>query len=209
MNLMTKMPPIIILSAPPLAGKDTSARFLLSCARSGEYIKPSAPFKKLVHNHYGLYGITPNHYEGMKDTPRPEFKGLSARQAYIDYFERYLKRRFGRDIIVKPTVQRLKDMILSAEKPDLVVIDGSTMEEFGFLKESGASASMKILRIHRASRTFEAAKDSREFLRDTGLEEFDVYNEGTTSLNEQMQDFAFRLGFVGMPEEEPLMAMGM
>lgn len=209
MNALPKLPPIIVLSAPPQAGKDTSARFLMSCARNGEYIKPSAPFKKLVHNHYGLFGITPTFYEGIKDVPRPEFNGRSAREAYIDFFENYLKKRFGPDVIVKPTVQRLKDIKVAAEKPDMVVIDGSTMEEFSYLKSAGVVRAMKVLRIHRPGRSFEGAGDSREFLRNTGLEEFDIYNEGPASLNEQMQDFAFKFGLVGAVEEEPLMAVGM
>jgi len=88
----------------------------------------SDQLKSLTHEHYGLEGsLDCMHFEDRKDSPCPEFGGLTPRQAYIHYSEDILKPKFGRDRLGKLALPRIRK---NMEAPRITLLSG-----VGFIDE--------------------------------------------------------------------------
>lgn len=166
------MKSLILLNGPPRCGKDT-AGFILERRISGKgsvvwVEKMSRILKERTH---ALYGITDRdgtpkwhaEYEGAtKDSPRPEFFGLTPRQAYIAVSEKYLKPLHGEDVLGKMLADDLARTLNDPAypKPRAVIVTDS-----GFRAETEPLAAMAertlLVHIHREGCTFEG--DSRDY----------------------------------------------
>lgn len=91
---------VILLNAPPYAGKDTAARYLKNQLEkrgiTAEIHKFAAPLKDAVHRMWGL-NVPTDHFESTKDQPCELMANRKPRQEYIDISEKYAKPRYGRD----------------------------------------------------------------------------------------------------------------
>jgi len=162
---------LILLNGPPRCGKDT-AGFVLERRIGGDgsvvwVEKMSRLLKERTHALYGIVdrtGAPKGHaeYETSKDSPRPEFLGLTPRQAYIAVSERYLKPMHGEDVLGKMLADDVAATLNDPAypKPRAVIVTDS-----GFRAESEPLAAMAerclLVHIHREGCTFEG--DSRDY----------------------------------------------
>lgn len=90
---------ILCLSAPPGAGKDTAANFIVGTLHNIEHVKYARILKERTHALYGLTDATFDRYEGVaKDNPLPDFLGITPRQAYINVSEMLMKPVHGKTV---------------------------------------------------------------------------------------------------------------
>lgn len=165
------MNPIILLNAPPNAGKDTIAHRLAE-----ELSLPHVEFKsKLFELALSISGLTQEQWDSLytrdlKESPSDELWGMSPREFLIDISERMVKPVCGRDYF---GVQAAK-----------VAKDGGVFSDSGFNEE--ASTLVDVLggdrvfcvRFTRDGCTFEG--DSRSFLTTESIQYYlDTTNNGS------------------------------
>lgn len=172
---------IILLNGPPGCGKDTAAQaIVLNTVYGGRHMKFATPLKEGTHAMYGMVGAHRDHFEAVKDMPRPEFFGQTPRQAYIKASEEWMKPSFGKDIYTKLAIQAIK------KEPHgrlFVFSDCGFREEVLPLIEWARPENVLLIRLHREGCTFDG--DSREYVEElppavVGIRgrtvEYDLYN---------------------------------
>ena len=111
---------IVLLNAPPRAGKDTAAHGLVTAfenqraaERPQPYIvghhKMSESLKRGAHALFGL-DLSDEYLEDNKDKPMPELMNKSPRQVYISLSEDYVKPHFGVQAFGWMFVNRLRNV---------------------------------------------------------------------------------------------------
>lgn len=165
------MKSLILLNGPPRCGKDTAGAILeRRIGGDGSVVwveKVSRILKERTHALYGQVDRTGaplphDYFEDQKDTPLPEFLGLTPRQAYIAVSEKYLKPLHGEDALGKMLADDLAKTLNDPAfpKPRAVIVTDS-----GFRAESEPLAAMAertlLVHIHREGCTFEG--DSRDY----------------------------------------------
>ena len=159
---------IIFLNGPPRAGKDTAGNFLHE-----EYgflhTKLSSELKDRCHAAHRL-SVPHDFFEATKDVPRKEFEGLTPRQAYIAFSEKYAKPTFGVDIFGR---WLLKNMIGG---PNFAISDSGFREEALPIIAHFGQENAILLHIHRPGHDFSG--DSRSYI-ELPVPTREVHNSGT------------------------------
>jgi hypothetical protein len=110
-------------------------------------------------------------YEDLKDTPLPEFEGMTPRDFYIATSED-MKRRFGPHVVAR----RLVEKISQIDSPLIVNTDvGYDFEGMALMRHVGRENTL-LIRLHREGKTFEG--DCRTWVNLAGVETYDVENNG-------------------------------
>ena len=168
---MNKSPKIILLNAPPRAGKDTAAAQLM--LRQDDFRKlgyePSVykfalPLKNATHALFGL-DCPPDAFEKSKDIVSPVFMGLSPRQAYIKVSEEMVKPVIGIDFFGQIACNVLRDLSLIGKDGRnlcFIISDcGFATEVFPLMAEFDEE-NILVVHIHRENCDFK--NDSRDWL---------------------------------------------
>jgi hypothetical protein len=153
----------IFLNGPPRSGKDTLALHLKRTLPGVQVHKFARVLKLATHRLYGLLGGPMEDdafFEACKDEPRPEFRGLSPRQAYIAVSERYMKPTHGEDVFGRMLVENLG----RTGRALFVISDsGFAAEALPVVREIGARNCL-LLRIHADRRGCDFHGDSRSHI---------------------------------------------
>lgn len=173
---------LIIFNGPPRTGKDHAARFIerqietvgvcpVAISRIADVLKQH------THEKYGLTGMPPHLFEEVKDNPRPEFGGLTPREAYIRHFRDDLEPRWGESALGDLFARRLHEQSLANDQPGTVhLLPGA-----GYWPEVAPIAAMfdpdriLLLRIERDGLPGIPGSDYRGDLSE--LEEMGVWTE--------------------------------
>jgi len=121
------------------------------------------PFAKILkdqtHAAYGLAGISFDHYEAYKDTPLPEFYGLTPRQAYIIHSEVYTKPQHGKDAFGRFWLEEAQK---HPDVPYWLISDSGFAEEAVPVVEAHGRVFCLLFRLHREGCSFRS--DSRSYI---------------------------------------------
>ena len=152
---------LIVLNAPPRAGKDTIARDLQS-----EYMVSTASFKAPMFNIVrAMIGVA-NFAEFMriyesdkKDSARPDFMaGMTCREFMIWVSEVVIKPKFGKRYFGELMAEFLKCFFEEGET--VVCTDGGFPDEIEALIDAGIE--INLVRLHREG--FDFSNDSRDYI---------------------------------------------
>lgn len=89
----------LLINGPARSGKDTLAAILANRPQTeGRILHFAKALKDATHAAYGLFNIAYDFFEAKKDSPLPEFFGLTPRQAYIAHSEDYFKKLHGQGV---------------------------------------------------------------------------------------------------------------
>lgn len=168
---------IIILNAPPGAGKDTIQRAILELTNDTHALEFKAPMFDIARSMLGDDGYSEflQRYDNRstKEVGCHVCGGLSPREFMIWISETVMKPRFGDKVFAL----RAYETYLSLDSGDMLVFsDGGFPDEVAALVEFGAT--VKLFRLHRDGYDFSG--DSRnyiylpELIGSRGYEEFDV-----------------------------------
>lgn len=154
---------VIILNAPPLAGKDVAANLIAKITGCSHL-----EFKATLHNiAMAITGLPRDKYfeiyndREKKETPQPEFLGMSPRDMLIWISEDVCKPEFGKGFFGYPAANSV-DLEKGA-----VFSDGGFPEEIVPLCDKVGSYNVYIVRFTREGATFEG--DSRNYLQPEDL----------------------------------------
>lgn len=152
---------IILINAPPRAGKDTACNYLQDQIADMKHIKFSKIIKDRAHALYGL-NVSTEHFEDVKDESREEFYGLSPRQVYINLSQMLMKPSHGDDIWVR---QLIEDIITSE---NLQKYKYYCVSDLGFDIEIEKiyeifGENILVLKVFKDGKNFD--KDSREYVK--------------------------------------------
>lgn len=152
---------LIVLNAPPRAGKDTIARELQS-----EYMVSTASFKAPMFNivlamlgqaRYAEFMRIYNSDE--KDSARPDFMaGMTCREFMIWVSEDVIKPKFGKRYFGELMAEHLKVLFQTDES--CICTDGGFPDEIEALIDAGIE--VKLVRLHREG--FDFSNDSRDYI---------------------------------------------
>lgn len=168
---------IIILNAPPGAGKDTIQKAILELTNNTYAAEFKAPMFEIAHAMLGAEGYSEfmRRYNDRKtkEIPCTACGNMSPRDFMIWISETVMKPRFGERVFAL----RAYETYLGLDSDDVLVFsDGGFPDEVQALVEFGATA--KLFRLHREGYDFSG--DSRQFIHLPALvgsrdyEEFDV-----------------------------------
>lgn len=154
---------ILILNAPPRAGKDYLGNYLNSVYPNSEVVKFAEYLKLATHGLYGVIDsegrIAPAHFlESVKDEPSDLFYGLTPRQAYIAVSERFFKVIYDKSFFG----ERLVEKIERSNAELFIVTDGGFVEEIQPLIDHFTEDNIKILHLFRTGCSFD--NDSRDYI---------------------------------------------
>ena len=164
-------PFVVILNAPPQAGKDTVAARLKT-----KYGYNHCEMKrKLFDLALTIHSISKEdwdaHYTSeLKEKPWDALGGVSPRQALIDISEKVIKPFYGQDYFAKSAIKQLLPGVN-------VFSDGGFITETSLLSEAAGEGRCILIRIHREGKTFDG--DSRSYLYPEDIKCVDVYNNST------------------------------
>lgn len=158
---------VIVLNGPPRAGKDTAIAILEQVFAESETYQFFRPIKELLHRELGL-DVGYDHYEVLKDTPLPEFGGMTPRQAYIDKGDR-MQAEFGHSILLDTYFEA----IASSSAPLLITTCGMDSEGLEIASIFGTE-NVFVIRIHKDGHDF--SQDSRSWVVSPTLNIKDVTN---------------------------------
>lgn len=175
---------LVLISGPLQCGKSTAGR-AIAAAFGGDHFAVSDRLKHETHSYYGLpASLAVDHFESRKDTPCPEFGGLTAREAYIHVSEAVIKPRYGDDYLGQCALERLLDPAF-----DLKIISG-----VGFIDEVlpliAAIGADRVLHLKVFAENNPARPpilDSRKelYLASLGVNEFEIVNRFDRLFNDQ------------------------
>lgn len=152
---MTKK--IILLNAPPRAGKDTAAIYIAD-KYYFTHLKFAGILKQRTHSLYGFNDQPIDFYEDCKDTPHDDFLGLTPRQAYINVSEKYFKPIHGQDVFG----HFLKKEILSSSSNYFIISDSGFWNEAQVLIDTFGVDNVYLIRIAKNNCSFD--NDSRSYI---------------------------------------------
>jgi hypothetical protein len=185
---------IILLNAPPQAGKDTAATFLVKHLNA-RHFKMSEPLKRCAHALLSLGEQTWMRYnDNGKDERSPAFLGLSPRQFYIILAEQAIKPAFGSDVFGRLAVSMLQQP--TSCRVTVISDTGFLHEVHPIIQAYGRSKSC-LVRISREGCTFEG--DSRSYLEIPECTQVEVRNDYTLDVYENQLFVALR-GFIDVSD---------
>lgn len=164
-----------LFNGPPRCGKDTAVDYLssiLEATLSSETIvvmKISERIKDGTHAAYGMPNIRHDHFEDRKDTPLPEFNGLSPRQAYIK-FDGEFKAQYGEDIFGKIMTKKIDE----TEGSIFLISDSGFNCECPPMTDRFEATNMFLVRVHMKDKDF--SNDSREWIYLDNVRSTDIDN---------------------------------
>lgn len=159
-------PTILILNAPPFAGKDTIANVL-----ADEYGFIRHEFKKpLLDIAIAITQLEEEEFfdiyndRNFKEQQSAKFLNLSPRDLMILISEKMCKPNFGKDYFGKLAVNSLKRSIELTGGNLHVFSDGGFLEEVLPLAETFGKDSVKVVRFYRENDRKDFGSDSRTFI---------------------------------------------
>lgn len=156
---------VILLNAPPRAGKDTAAEWFENNSNGlgvVEHMKFSKLLKERTHAMYGNAELPYDHFESSKDTPQDFFLGISPRQAYINFSELYMKPVHGQSVWVDLLSTEINNSLANT----IVISDLGFQVEFDRLRELNTDIRFFLLKIYRKGYDF--SNDSRDYVKMDG-----------------------------------------
>lgn len=164
---------ILLINAPPRAGKDTLGRAIVERADKEKADEVWTAIRKFAFElktaTHRLYGIQPGghpwhgaeQFENSKDIPNDKFFGLTPRQAYIAVSEKLMKPMHGKDIFGKLLAN---SMAANAGIEDLSIItDSGFVEEAQVLIDRFGVDNVVLVQLHREG--FDFSNDSRSYIK--------------------------------------------
>ncbi len=152
----------LLLNGPPGVGKDTLFKQIGESTylpNDFHRIAFADILKSAVHVFFGL-DPNPAAFEAVKDTPLPEFGGLTPRQVYIDFAETYIRPKYGVDFFAKGAANKIKKHGL---KHSLIVFtDLGFYEEGAYLRQEFPDVEMCVVQMYREGCSFKT--DSRGYV---------------------------------------------
>ena len=183
---MTKK--ILLLNAPPGAGKDHGAKYITKQFMGAKLDKFARVLKERTHALYGFPWRAWDYYEDCKDLPNDDFYGKTPRECYIAVSETYFKVQHGDRIFG----QILADELDKYDWELIAISDSGFMEEAEVLIEKYGDANVVLARIFREDCDF--SKDSRDYLDfDDRICTIDIYNDGTDKFTDKLQDLVEKM----------------
>jgi len=159
----------VLLNGPPRAGKDTAIEALREAfGQISEVIKFTRPVKDLTHERFGL-NCDHDAYEELKDTPLPEFLGMTPRQAYIDTSAK-LKAKHGEDVVRRLFVEA----VLASNAEIVLNPDAGDDDEAEIVAQRLGFDRVLVIRIHRKDHDF--SQDCRTWVTSPKLRIIDIHN---------------------------------
>ena len=162
---------VIVLNAPPSAGKDEIANELCD----GVLVHHKEFKKTLFDIAKAVAQISDDEWDRLyhrdfKEIPTDRLFGRSPRDHMIHTSEELVKPVYGKDYFGNALAISLQDGVN-------IVSDGGFMEELRPVIDSVGADNVLVLRFHRDGCTFDG--DSRDWLTNTGCVEIDIHNVGT------------------------------
>lgn len=152
---------VVLLNGPPLCGKDSGADHLVEhyypCGAEKKEFK-----KKLYDLVMMIYSIPRDKFwriyndRALKETPLPEFDGLSIRQAMIKVSEEVIKPVYGKRYFGIAAARELREGFIN------VFSDSGFIEEVEPLAEKVGKENILLIRVYRNGCEFKG--DSRNYL---------------------------------------------
>ena len=174
---------IILFNAPPGAGKDTAALYLVNNIKNCKLDKFARVLKERTHALYGFPERDFRYYENIKDIPSKDFLGLTPRQAYIKVSENYFKPIHGEKIfgeILSKELDKISEKIIA-------ISDSGFKEEAKVLIKKYGAQNILLIKIHRNGYNF--SEDSRNYINlDMDVESYWVNNRGDNSFEKEILD---------------------
>ncbi len=144
----------IFLNGPARVGKDTAQTILHRHLNAMGYAATPMWFaqdlKEFTHRLFKCGDLPFDAFDAIKDTPQPIFLGLTPRQAYIAVSERFLKPVYGKDILGRMSLSRIRQKELVSPKfPEAgyVFVGGFTEELDPIIHHIGATRCL-LIRLH-------------------------------------------------------------
>ena len=172
------MKTVILINGPPRCGKNTLANFMAERRADAIVMGFSDHLKRCVHHvHLGKdgWGLNPDAFDSIKDIPQACLGGMSWREAYIDFSEKYIKPRFGKKWFGR---QLLKEA-LSQPQPLIIIYDSGFVEEVSPLLSCAEIEQISLVHLHRSGTDF--SNDSRSYidLSGAGIQAHKITNDGS------------------------------
>ncbi len=163
------MQKLIMFNGPPRAGKDTAGGITSRILGAGcELVKFTTPVKRETHRRFGINCAT-EAFEVLKDTPLPQFDGMTPRQAYTKV-SKDMKAKHGPHCVA----QLLADEVSGLNSEYILNTDvGFDFEGQALMGVVGVENTI-LVRIHRNGKNYDG--DCREWVHLSGCRSFDIDN---------------------------------
>ena len=171
---------IILLNAPPGAGKDYAATHLVNNLKNCKLDKFARVLKERTHALYGFADRDFTYYEETKEIPTKDFLGLTPRQAYIKVSENYFKPTHGNKVFGELLSQELD----KTTEEVIAISDSGFKEEAEVLIDKYGPSNIYLIKIHRDGCDF--SKDSRDYIDLENCKSKWIINIGDTSFEEDI-----------------------
>jgi hypothetical protein len=206
---------IILLNAPPLAGKDTAAAALVTAFENLTHAGFGTPYivahhklaETLKKGAHALFGVdaSAEYLEANKDVSLPEFMGMTPRQVYIDLSEKFVKPLYGKHAFGWMFVNRLRAaerLANTATGHEYLCIcsDLGFVEELKPLIAAYGAENILLMHIVRPDFTFEDKQDSRSYIQHEGVRVKTIVNRASV---EQLQLTCIRAAHDWLQEKAP------
>lgn len=168
---------VILINGPPRAGKDSAGKIIRKKLPDAEIAKFAGPLKRMTHAMYNLPAtLDPEHFEDVKDEPRPEFYGKTPRQAYIFTSEGIIKPSFGADFFGKLMLRTLWRRYQAGYRLIAVTDSGFAPEAVPAIDLVGADNCL-LIRILGEGRGKTFAGDSRSYIDLPSVKTIEIAND--------------------------------
>lgn len=186
---------ILLLNAPPLAGKDTIADLLVLRRKDTRKRRFKDALMRITACIYSLdiHELERiNNDRSIKEKPSETFNGRSCRQALIHTSEVVIKPNFGKGYFGKMCA----DSIPKDGNELYVFSDSGFSEEVVPLVKKFGKDNISVVKIMREGCAFDG--DSRNFLPNTLTTHYEVmHNNGTVNeLYDKVQNYLYKIGFL-------------
>lgn len=167
---------VVFCNGCPRSGKDTAGKAIRKRLPEAEIAKFAGPLKRMTHAMYNLpHDLDPEHFDAVKDDPRPEFYGKTPRQAYIFTSESIIKPHFGQDFFGRLMLRTLWRRYQAGYRLIAVTDSGFAPEAVPVIEAIGAENCL-LLRVRGEDRGKTFAGDSRSYIDLPGVTTVDVVN---------------------------------
>ncbi len=172
---------LLLLNGPPKCGKDTVVRELVPYIKF-RHMKFSMPMKRALA---GLLDISEADVENFKDVRSSVLQRAGTetkenrdtlRDFLIDFFDNYLAKRYGEDILGRMFWQHAKN----SPEQLIVASDCGKLAEVERVVSNAGRRNCVLVRIHRNGTTFDG--DNRSYMPDNLCDTWDINNNGTLHL---------------------------
>lgn len=180
---------ILLFNSPPLAGKDTAAKYLYrkydhpESTQDVYFDRFSAPLKEtfaaLAKKPINEF-LEVDYYEAHKEEPVPWLNNVSFRRYQINLSELHFKKEYGESIFGELFSNRIKQLIDYRDGNldfTVVVPDSGFDIEISVLAKHFDPKNILLSRIHRKGCDFK--KDSRSYVYTDQFSCIDIYNNGS------------------------------